>query len=201
MLLRKPPIRARNLLARRAAGNAQDAVGIDLGHDAAVYVLAVAILSPVITKKKKPVELGDPNSTVQPAAADAAALATIPSAVDAPIDGAQLDAAILRFLRRFPNETVELTPLADELAVEPFRMQLAVESLARRRMVVAPFIEPGTAGGATLTQVGLRWLLDREGGTPADSPTALRVATDHVRAKDEAARLPRAEVYGVSRGS
>jgi hypothetical protein len=200
MLLRQPPIRARDLLARRAAGNAKDGVRIDLGHDAAVYVLALAILSPVIIKRK-PVEPGDPNSTVQPTAADAAALATVPSAAVAPIDGAQLDAAILRFLRRFPNETVDLTPLADELAVEPFRMQLAVESLARRRMVVAPFIEPGTAGGGTLTQVGLRWLLDREGGTPADAPTALRVATDHVRAKDEAARLPRAEVYGVSRGS
>ena len=125
----------------------------------------------------------------------------MPSAADAPIDGAQLDAAILRFLRRFPNQTVDLAPLADELGLEPFRIQLAVEGLARRRMVVAPFIEPGTAGGATLTAVGLRWLIDREGGAPADRPTALQPARDRVRAEDEAARLPRAQVYGISRRS
>jgi hypothetical protein len=120
---------------------------------------------------------------------------------DAPIDGDQLDAAILRFLRRYPNQTVDLGPLAAELKIDPYRLQLAVEELGRRRMVVVPFIEPGTAGGATLTAVGLRWLLAREGGTPADKPTALKVAKQHVRASDEAARLPRAEVYGVSRGS
>jgi hypothetical protein len=68
-------------------------------------------------------------------------------------------------------------------------------------MVVVPFIEPGVAGGATITAVGLRWLIDREGGSPADQPATLKPATDHVRPKDEAARLPRAEVYGVSRGS
>ena len=89
----------------------------------------------------------------------AAEVATVPSAADAPIDGAQLDAAILRFVRRFPNETVDLAPLAEELGLDPFRMQLAVERLARRGMVVVPFIEPGTAGGATLTAVGLRWLI------------------------------------------
>ncbi len=125
----------------------------------------------------------------------------MPSATDAPIDGAQLDAAILRFLRRYPNETVDLAPLADELGLEPFRIQLAVESLARRQMVVAPFIEPGSAGGATLTQVGLRWLIGREGGSPSDKPTALKPASDRVRAEDEAARLPRAQVYGISRRS
>lgn len=143
---------------------------------------------------------GDPSSTIEPSADAAAALATVPSAGDAPIDGAQLDAAILRFLRRYPNQTVDLGPLARELQVDPYRIQLAVESLAQRRMVVAPFIEPGTAGGATMTQIGLRWLLDREGGTPADVPIALQLATDHVRASDEAARLPRAQVYGVRRG-
>ena len=58
-----------------------------------------------------------------------------------------------------------------------------------------------TAGGATLTAVGLRWLIDREGGSPADKPAALTPATKHVRPQDEAARLPRSEVYGVSRGS
>jgi hypothetical protein len=68
-------------------------------------------------------------------------------------------------------------------------------------MVVVPFIEPGTAGGATLTSVGNRWLLEREGGAPADTPVALEPATQRVRAEDEAARLPRAQVYGVNRGS
>ena len=154
----------------------------------------------MITKRaKKPAQQGDPGSTVQPDAADAAAVATVPAATDAPIDVAQLDAAILRFLRRFPNQTVDLAPLAEELGVEPARVQLAVEALARRRMAVPPFIEPGPAGGGTLTAVGLRWLIDREGGSPADTPTALKAADERVRAEDEAARLPRAQVYGVSR--
>jgi hypothetical protein len=63
-------------------------------------------------------------------------------------------------------------------------------------MVVVPFIEPSLAGGATLTEVGLRWLIGREGGKPADKPIALQVARERVRAEDEAARLPRADVYG-----
>jgi hypothetical protein len=156
----------------------------------------------VITKRaRKPAEVGDPTSTVRPKRRAAARVATVPAATDAPIDGQQLDAAILRFLRRYPNQTVELTPLAEELAMDPYRLQLAVEDLGRRRMVVVPFIEPGTAGGATLTAVGLRWLIEREGGKPADKPVALKPAKDHVRAKDEAARLPRAQVYGISPGS
>ena len=154
----------------------------------------------MITKRaKKPAQQGDPGSTVQPDVADAAAVATVPAATEAPIDVAQLDAAILRFLRRFPNQTVDLAPLAEELGVEPARVQLAVEGLARRQMVVPPFIEPGPAGGGTLTAVGLRWLIDREGGSPAETPAALKPADERVRAEDEAARLPRAQVYGVSR--
>ena len=157
----------------------------------------------MITKRtrRKPVPPGDPSSTEAPDASEAAALATVPPASVAPIDGAQLDAAILRALRARPNLTVDLDPLAAELEVDAVRLQLAIERLGQRRMVVVPFIEPGRAGGATLTAVGLRWLLDREGGTPADRPVALRPATQRVRAEDEAARLPRAEVYGVSRGS
>lgn len=155
----------------------------------------------MITKRaKKPAEPGDPGSTVTPGRRAAARVATVPSASDAPIDAAQLDAAILRFVRRYPNQTVDLAPLAAELGVDPYRMQLAVESLAARRMVVAPFIEPGTAGGATLTEVGLRWLVEREGGSPADTPVALQPAGEMVRPADEAARLPRAQVYGVKRG-
>ena len=113
--------------------------------------------------------------------------------------GADLDAAILRFLRATPNRVVDLAPLAAELGVEPFAMQLAVERLHARRMVVAPFIEPGTAGGAELTAVGLRWLIAREGGKPKDTPVAFQPAKGRVRAQDEAARLPRAQVYGVRR--
>lgn len=138
--------------------------------------------------------------TVTPPAEEAAAVATIPPATEAPIDGAQLDAAILRAIRQRPNRTVDLMPLADELGVDPSRVQLAVESLARRRMVIAPFIEPGSAGGATLTNVGNRWLIKHEGGSPADTPVALKPADERVRAEDEAARLPRAQVYGVHRG-
>lgn len=117
----------------------------------------------------------------------------------APLAGDELDAAILRALRRSPNDTVELGALAEELKVDPFVVQLAVERLHNRRMVVAPFIEPGTAGGATLTQVGLRWLIEREGGKPADVPVLLQKAKTRVRAEDEAARLPRAQVYRVRR--
>ncbi len=166
---------------------------------AAVYADPLVILTRVITKRAKPVEPADPGSTIKPRRKQAAEVATVPSAADAPIDGAQLDAAILRFLRRFPNQTVDLTPLAEELGVDPYRIQLAVESLARRKMVVAPFIEPGTAGGATLTAVGLRWLIEREGGKPADVPVALQPATARVRPEDEAARLPRAASYGIRR--
>ena len=167
---------------------------------AEVYADPLVILTGVITKRaKKPVEPADPGSTIKPKGKDAAAVATVPSAADAPIDGAQLDAAILRFLRRFPNQTVDLEPLAEELGVDPSRMQLAVESLGRRRMVVLPFIEPSAAGGATLSEVGLRWLIEREGGKPADVPVALKPATERVRPQDEAARLPRAAGYGIRR--
>jgi hypothetical protein len=152
-------------------------------------------------RRRRPAETGDPEMTEAPSATEVARSATVPAASEAPIDEHQLYAAILRALRARPNRTVELEPLAEELEVEPHRLQLAVEDLGRRRMVVVPFIEPGAAGGATLTQVGLRWLIAREGGTPADTPVALRPATRRVRAEDEAARLPRADVYGVSRGS
>jgi len=156
----------------------------------------------VTTKRpRRAVTPGDPDRSLKPRRSSARASASVPAATEAPIDGDQLDAAILRFLRRFPNRSVDLAPLADELKVEPVRIQLAVEDLGRRRMVVVPFIEPGTAGGAELTAVGLRWLLEREGGKPADKPAALKIAKKRVRAEDEAARLPRASVYGVSRGS
>ncbi len=79
-------------------------------------------------------------------------------------------------------------------------MQLAVERLHRRRLLNAPFIEPGTAGGAELTETGNRWLIEREGGKPRDVPAALQPARQRVRAESEAARLPRAQVYGVKRG-
>ena len=150
---------------------------------------------------RRPVTQGNPEGTVIPEPGVAAASLAVPPATEAPIDGEQLDAAILRFVRRFPNLTVDLAPLAAELGIDPYRLQLAVEALHGRRMVVAPFIEPGAAGGATLTQVGLRWLLEREGGSPADVPEALKPAKDRVRAEDEASRLPRAEVYGLVRGS
>jgi hypothetical protein len=116
-----------------------------------------------------------------------------------PPAGEELDAAILRFLRATPNQAVDLAPLAADLGVEPVAIQLAVERLHARRMVVAPFIEPGRAGGAELTNVGLRWLIAREGGKPKDVPVAFKPAKGRVRAQDEAARLPRAEVYGVKR--
>ena len=140
-----------------------------------------------------------PEQSVTPTRTQTQAVATLPRATDAPIDAAQLDAVILRFLRRFPNRFVDLGPLADELAVDPPRIQLALERLAWRRMVTLPFIEPGTAGGAELTESGLRWLIAREGGKPADVPIAFQPAAQRVRSEDEAARLPRADVYGTKR--
>jgi hypothetical protein len=157
-------------------------------------------VSPKRTRARRPVQQGHPEWTDTPPADEAAALATLPRASEAPIDGVQLDAAILRAIRQRPNRTVDLQPLADELDVDPARVQLAIESLHRRRMVVAPFIEPGSAGGATLTNVGNRWLIEHEGGSPADVPVALKPATQHVRPADEAARLPRSQVYGINRG-
>ena len=121
----------------------------------------------------------------------------MPAATEAPVSEDQLTAAVLRFLRRYPNRTVELSPLAEELAVDAARLQLLVERLGRRGLVVVPFIEPGSAGGATLTERGLRWLIAREGGKPADVPVAFKPARQRVRAEDEAARLPRAQVYGT----
>lgn len=113
------------------------------------------------------------------------------------IRGDALTEAILRHLRRAPNDEVNLAALASELNLEPHALQLAVERLHHRGLLIAPFVEPGEAGGAILTQVGLEWLIEREGGKPRDVPVAFQPATGPVRAADEAARLPRAQVYGV----
>jgi hypothetical protein len=147
---------------------------------------------------KKPVNAAAPRNAASrkapPAHASKAALCE-----PVPLTGDALDAAILRHLRTKPNQALDLAPLATELEVDPTVMQLAVERLHNRRMVVAPFIEPGRAGGAELTAVGLRWLIAREGGKPQDTPVAFQPAKGRVRAQDEAARLPRAQVYGVRR--
>ncbi len=113
--------------------------------------------------------------------------------------GDELTAAILRHLRRYPNRELDLDALAAELGIDPVELQVSVERLHQRRFLIAPFIEPGQAGGAKLTQVGLQWLIAHEGGKPRDTPVAFKPATDRVRAEDEAARLPRAQVYGVRR--
>lgn len=123
------------------------------------------------------------------------AAATPAKAQAAADDG--LTVAILRYLSRTPNGAVDLAPLATELGVDPYEVQLTVERLHRRRLLIAPFIEPGTAGGAELTEKGLRWLLEREGGKPSEPPVALQKAKGRVRSEDEAARLPRAQVYGT----
>ena len=110
-----------------------------------------------------------------------------------------LYARVLRYLRRFPNRAVDLTPLADELGMPATALQVEVERLAQRGFVTLPFIEPGAGGGAELAQKGLAWLIGYEGGKPKDVPVALQLAKAHVRAEDEAARLPRADVYGRGR--
>ena len=116
-----------------------------------------------------------------------------------PLPHDELYARILRALRRAPNRVVELTPLAEELGMEPQALQIELERLGQRGFVVLPFIEPGLGGGAELAQQGLEWLIAYEGGKPKDVPVALKPAKDRVRAQDEAARLPRAEVYGAGR--
>jgi hypothetical protein len=117
-----------------------------------------------------------------------------------PLTDRRLDLAILRLIRGAPNRAIDLAPVAVELGVDPFVVQLAVERLHSRRLLIAPFIEPGTAGGAELTEKGLRWLIEQEGGAPAEVPVALQPAKERVRAEAEAARLPRAQVYGPRRG-
>ena len=116
-----------------------------------------------------------------------------------PLPHDELYARILRALRRAPNRVVELTPLAIELGMDPRALQIELERLGRRGFVVLPFIEPGLGGGAELTQKGLAWLIAYEGGKPKDVPVALQPAKSRVRAEDEAARLPRAQVYGPGR--
>lgn len=115
-----------------------------------------------------------------------------------PVAGNALTAAILRYLRRFPNGTNDLAPLAEELKLDPQTVQLAVERLHARRLLIAPFIEPSLAGGAELTESGSRWLIAHEGGHPEDVPVAFQPAAERVRAADEAARLPRSQVYGIA---
>jgi len=117
-----------------------------------------------------------------------------------PPRGEDLDAAILRLLRATPNRAVDLAFLATELGADPLTVQLADERLHARRMVVAPFIEPGRAGGAEMTAVGLRWLIAYEGGKPKDVPVEFQPARGRVRAQDEAARLPRAGLRGAALG-
>jgi hypothetical protein len=116
-----------------------------------------------------------------------------------PLAHDELYGKILRYLRRYPNRAVDLTPLAGELGIDPHLVQLEVERLARRGFVVLPFIEPGSSGGGELTQKGLAWLIAREGGRPKDVPVALKPANERVRAENEAARMPRADVYGRGR--
>jgi hypothetical protein len=137
-----------------------------------------------------------PKSASRRAPARSAAAAADPNH---PLPHDELYARILRFLRRFPNRAVDLTPLADELGMPAAALQVEVERMARRQFVTLPFIEPGAGGGAELSQRGLAWLIAHEGGKPRDVPAALQLAKRRVRSEDEAARLPRAEVYGRGR--
>lgn len=159
-----------------------------------------------MTRKRRmprPPKVADPDSTLTPEPAAVRDLAPAVVETDAgarrPPAGEELVAVILRYLRRWPNQTVDLAPLAEELGVDPAEMQLTAARLERRGFLIVPFILPSRAGGGTLTEVGLRWLIDREGGRPADVPVAFQPAAERVRAEDEAARLPRAQVYGVRR--
>ena len=65
-----------------------------------------------------------------------------------PLPHDELYARILRYVRHYPNRAVDLTPLADELGMSPFALQVEVERLGRRGLLNLPFIEPGQGGGA-----------------------------------------------------
>jgi hypothetical protein len=144
-------------------------------------------------RRRRPSKPGDPTGSITPSAAKTAAVA--PPTADGPLGGDDLDAAILRYLRLFPNRFVDLSPLAEQLGIEPFAMQLTVERLGRRRLLNLPFIEPGTANGGELTEAGARWLVRYEGGKPLDRPSALQPATHQTRTPEDAPRLPRDQVY------
>lgn len=111
----------------------------------------------------------------------------------------RMTAAILRRLREQPNEFVDLAGLADGLGEDPFTIQVHLKQMARRKLVTTSFIEPSRAGAAELTERGHAWLLQREGGRPADPPVLLQPATAQTR--HDGPRLPRAQVYGPGRAS
>jgi hypothetical protein len=152
-------------------------------------------------RSPKPAAKAPSRSAATPARRPAARVAARRKPADPahPLAHDDLNARILRALRRSPNEVVELTPLADELGMRPQALQVELERLSQRAFVVLPFIEPGAGGGALLAQKGLVWLIAHEGGKPKDVPVALKPAAKHVRAQDEAGRLPRADVYGPGR--
>ncbi|HEX2766718.1 MAG TPA: PQQ-dependent sugar dehydrogenase [Candidatus Limnocylindria bacterium] len=116
-----------------------------------------------------------------------------------PEDNPFYAAAILRRLREQPNEFVDLAGLADGLGEDPFTIQVHLKQMARRKLVTTSFIEPSRAGAAELTERGHAWLLEREGGRPADPPVLLQPATAQTR--HDGPRLPRAQVYGPGRAS
>jgi hypothetical protein len=154
-----------------------------------------------MTTTKRPVRASASAKPAPKASTRRAPAARVAAPVDPnhPLPHDELYARILRYLRRFPNRAVDLTPLAEELGMPAGALQVEVERLARRGFVTLPFIEPGPGGGAELAQRGLAWLIGHEGGKPKDVPVALQLAKGRVRAEDEAARLPRAEVYGRGR--
>ena len=182
---REGAVGARDLPAGGGPGHAQDDVRVDLDHGrGSLAPRRLLSFGPMITKRAaRPAKPADPATTVRPRRKAAAKTATVPAATEAPIDNAQLDAAILRFLRRYPNQTVDLTPLAEELKLDPYRLQLAVEDLrasADGRRAVHRARHRGRR--ARSPRSVLRWLLDSEGGKPSDKPAALKKATKHVRA-------------------
>ena len=86
-----------------------------------------------------------------------------PSAADAnhPLPHDELYARILRYVRRFPNRAVDLTPLADELGMAPFALQVVSVGFDIIGGCVDETNKPllwigvgAAAGGATLMAIG-----------------------------------------------
>src|ERR687895_2281125 len=99
MLACQGAVRSGNLPARGAPRDAQHDIRIRLTHGrGSLAPPALLSFGPMITKRAaKPAQPGDPGTTVRPRRKAAAKSATVPAATEAPIDNAQLDAAILRF--------------------------------------------------------------------------------------------------------
>ena len=202
VLLRQSPIRTRDLLARRGAGNAQDGIGIDLGHQG--RSLRRHACYPVARDHEAREEAGRGRG---PGLDGRAVRRRRCRRRDRPI-GHRCPDRRRAARRRHP-------PLPAPLPERDGRPAAAGRRAWRRAVA-----DPARGRGTWATPHGRRSVRrarrgrrgDAHRGRPSlahrargrkapDKPTALQPAKKHVRPADEAARLPRAQVYGLKKGS